>query len=214
MKNILKKIIKFFKGNPIYKYTGTVFFVTISISQFFLPEWLASWIFYFSFYSAVSLLLLFEMYKTDYFLYKRNKKGLYNFISPRRKPNKMAVTLHFMGFFVGIFLLFYLFPAIKYTMISLIYGDVSIKKIYTVESYNQGAFGWSTHINIADPEFNIGGSARAKNSLNTYLFLQPHRPKEGQRYYFHHLPLSPFLRNGVILDYYPVDENENKIPWD
>ncbi len=211
MKNILKKIIRFFKKHPIYTYIGIGLFIVLFVPKYFIPIWLSTWIFYFYFYTAMFFVCLFELCKPIYFLYTKNKKRLHAYLYFNKKPTKTLLVLRILESLMIILVLFSVLPVIKHTVVSLAHEDVSIKKVYTVEKSGQGGFGWITHIYIKDPEFNIGGSASERNSLYTFLFLHPFRPKPDQEYYFHYLPLSSFLRVGVILDYYPVDENRNRI---
>lgn len=109
-----------------------------------------------------------------------------------------------------VFVLYITFPVIKHTAISLVYEDVSVKGVYTIRGYDQSAGGFFTDIYIADSEFNQRNVSLGETGLYTFLFLHPHRPKEGQKYFFHYLPVSS-LKRGVILDYYPVDKNEDRI---
>ena len=202
MKKYVKKIIRFFKKHSIVTYVGISLLVVLFVPKYFAPAWLSSWIFYFYLYAIVSLALLHEMIKAVYFLIKKDKKRLYAIFSPGRKPGKALVIFYFLTFFFGIFLLFALLPTIKNTVVSLVHEDVSIKRIHTVERYSHiGVNSLGSYLTIADKE----------EGLYTFFFLHPYRHKEGQRYFFHYLP--SFFGIGAILDFYPVDERGNMIPW-
>ena len=209
MKNILKKIIRFFKKRPVYAYIGVGFFIVLFAPKYFVSVWLSSWIFYFYFYTIIFFIFLFELCKPIYFLSTRNMKKLYAFLFFNKKPTKTLLTLRILEFLIIILALYLVFPVIKYTIVSLVYEDVSIKRVYTVKGYDQGAGGFFTDIYIADSEFDKGNVSLGESGLYTFLFLHPYRPKPGQRYFFHYLPVSS-LKRGIILDYYPVDENGKK----
>lgn len=75
MKNILKKTIRFFKRRPVYTYLGVGLLITLFVPKYFMPIWLANWIFYFYFYAVISFIGLVELGKPLYFLYKKDKKN-------------------------------------------------------------------------------------------------------------------------------------------